>query len=759
MWLYDYDQLFTNWIDMKSFEWIIRKFDWARTLAFALLVFLLAIRIWDHEFVQTFRFQAFDLYQQIKPREAGNFPVTIIDIDDKSLAEVGQWPWPRTTIADLVTKTTQAGSAAIAFDIIFADPDRLSPENIARDNAGLPQDIRDALAALPSGDTVLADAINRTLVILGETSIRNAEGNTAMKVEGPKVEYAFLGPDPTPYMMQFPDLLENMPELNSVAKGRGIFSVRPDIDGVYRRIPLVMSVQDQIRLGLSVELLRIATGGQAFAIKSNEAGIDGLVVARQLISTYRDGTVLPYFAKSSRTRFVSASDVLAGRLPPNRLAGQLVFVGTSAIGLEDFRTTPLGGPMAGVEIHAQVLENILGKTMLVRPNYAIALELLTIFVLGLLMIILVPFLGAAVTLLATIVVMGSFIASSYYAFASYRLMLDPTFPTIAVVLVAMFMATTNYLREERERRQIRGAFGQYVSPDLVNQLSDDPDRLILGGERRPLSILFSDVRGFTTISESFSDNPAGLTVLMNRFLTVMSNAILHHGGTIDKFMGDAVMAFWNAPLDHDDHVRSSCRAALKMLSDVETLNSEREAQHAEDQSTEVLHRIDVGIGINTGDCVVGNMGSDTRFDYTALGDAVNLASRLEGQSKTYGVGIILGGPTALPVQNEFAVLELDLIRVKGKIEPAQVFALLGDETLYADDNFQTVAAINVQMLTAYRAQEWDKTAKLLIDLEASIEAIPYNLATYLDLYRNRLDDIKTSPVDPDWDGVFTATSK
>jgi adenylate cyclase len=744
---------------MKLFKWLTRRFDWARSLAFALLVLILAIRIWDHELVQTLRFQAFDLYQQVQPREAGNFPITIIDIDDRSLAEVGQWPWPRTTLADLVTKTTQAGAVAIAFDIIFADADRLSPENIARDNAALPETIRDALKALPSGDSVLAAAMNRSVVILGETSLRNADGNQELKTDGPKVEYAFLGPDPKPFMMQFPDLIQNMPALDAVAKGRGIFSVRPDIDGVYRRIPLVMSVQDQIRLGLSVELLRVATGGEAFAIKSNAAGIDGLVVARQLISTYRDGTVWPHFAESSRTRYISASDILSGRLPPNRLAGQLIFVGTSAIGLEDFRTTPLGTPMAGVEIHAQVLENILGKTMLIRPNYAIALELVTISILGILMIILVPFLGAAFTLVATIVVMGGFIAGSFYAFSTYRLMLDPTFPTFAVVLIAMFMATANYLREERERRQIRGAFGQYVSPDLVNQLSDDPDRLILGGERRPLSILFSDVRGFTTISESFRDNPAGLTVLMNRFLTVMSNAILHHGGTIDKFMGDAVMAFWNAPLDHSDHVHSSCRAALKMLADVETLNASREAQHASEKRQDVLHRIDVGIGINTGDCVVGNMGSDTRFDYTALGDAVNLASRLEGQSKTYGVGIILGSATAIPVQGDFAVLELDLIRVKGKLEPAQVFGLFGDETLYADAGFQKLAALNAQMMTAYRGQEWDRAESLLDDLEAATLAMPFTLDTYLDLYRTRLEDIKTAPVAPDWDGVFIATSK
>lgn len=746
---------------MRILRWFLRKIDWGRALALGLLALLMLVRIWDHDFVQSFRFQAFDLYQQIKPRERQPFPVTIIDVDDKSLVEIGQWPWPRTTIADLVTKTAQAGAVATAFDIIFANPDRLSPENIAEDHPTLPDEVRAALRALPSGDSVLAGAMGQARVIVGETSVRSEDVSSGRTGPGPKVEYAFLGPDPTPFLLKFPELVQNMPEIDAMASGRGIFTVRPDTDGVFRRVPLVMSVQDQIRLGLSVELLRVATGGGAFAIKSNAAGIDGVVVARQLISTYRDGTVWPYFSPSSRDRYVSAADVLEGRLPPNRLSGQLVLVGTSAIGLEDFRATPLGVAMAGVEIHAQLLENILGQTMLIRPNYAIAVELVTMLVLALIVIILVPFFGARLTLILTAVVTGGYVYGSYYAFDAYRLMLDPTYPTLATILIAMFMAAANYLREEQERRRIRGAFGQYVSPDLVNQLSEDPDKLILGGERRPLSILFSDVRGFTTISESFKDNPAGLTHLMNRFLTVLSDAILAHSGTIDKFMGDAVMAFWNAPIDHPDHIRSSCRAALKMRADVEVLNAERlrEASEEGSESAGDVQPIDVGIGINTGDCVVGNMGSDTRFDYTALGDAVNLASRLEGQSKTYGVGIILGGDTAEPIRDEFAVLELDLIRVKGKTEPATVFGLFGDESMAANPGFQSLRSHNDAMLAAYRAQDWSRASDMLAEIDAAASEAGIPLDVFTALYRERLAEIELAPVDADWDGVFTATSK
>ncbi|MFC6639765.1 CHASE2 domain-containing protein [Sulfitobacter sp. JBTF-M27] len=742
---------------MKLFLRIVRRFDWARALATGLLALLLLVRVVDHELIQTFRYNAFDFYQQVKPRSPEPFPVTIIDVDDQSLEELGQWPWPRTTLADLVDKATAAGAVALAFDVIFADPDRLSPENIALDNKGLPEEIKKALRAMPSNDSILADAIGRSRVIVGETSIRRSVASGQDDVQGPKVEYAFLGPNPEPFMMKFPDLVQNMPTLDAKAAGRGIFTVRPDSDGVYRRVPLVMLVDGQVRMGLSVELLRIATGGGAFAIKSNDAGVDGVIVARQLISTDSDGTVWPYFAHSSRDRFVSASDLVLDRLPPNRLRGHLVFVGTSAIGLEDFRATPLGTPMPGVEIHAQVLENILGKTMLVRPNYSIAVELLTIVLLGLVIIVLVPKMGAAFVLMLTGTLISGYVLFSYVAFQNERILLDPTYPAFSAIILAIFMSTMNYLREERERQRIRSAFGQYVSPDLVTQLSDNPERLILGGERRPLSILFSDVRGFTTISESFRDDPAGLTQLMNRFLTVLSDGILSFGGTIDKFMGDAVMAFWNAPLDEPDHARLSCRAALKMLSDVNELNEFRKVNRRNPDKK--FHQIDVGIGINTGDCIVGNMGSDTRFDYTALGDAVNLASRLEGQSKTYGVGIILGPETANHVKDDFAVLELDLIRVKGKTEPAQVFGLFGDETLRAAPEFQRLETLNNEMLDAYRGQRWSDAQGHLKAMQEVLGGLPFDLQTYIEMYSDRVQGFKENPPGQSWDGVFVAASK
>lgn len=743
-------------MSQSIFRTLFRKVGVSRLLGLALLASLIALRIFDPVVVTSLRNQAFDVYQRIKPREISKLPVAIIDIDDESLSKIGQWPWPRSTMAELITKATNGGAVAIALDIVFSEKDRLSPKNIAENYPSFSTDLRDELKKLPSNDAILAAAIAKARVVLGQTSLRSNHTKLESDQPIPNVQHAFLGKDPTPYLLKFPDLLQNLPELEKVGAGRGVFTVRPDADGIHRRLPLVLMVQDKIRLGLSAELLRVATGGGAFAVRTDDAGISGVVVAKQLLATDQNGTVWPYFSPSSRTRFVSAADLLSGKMPPARLRGHLVFVGTSAIGLEDFRANPTGIPMPGVEIHAQVLENILSKTLLVRPNYTVGVELVVITLLGLLVILLVPALGAFLTIGSTLLLTGGYIGISYYYFHTQRVLLDPAYPTVAALLIILLMASANYIREERRRREIRSAFGQYVSPALVAQLADNPDKLTLGGETRDLSVLFSDVRGFTTISESFKSNPQGLTQLMNSFLGVLSDAILHHKGTIDKYMGDAVMAFWNAPLDDENHTEASCRAALKMMTDVAKLNKQRETE-AED-GEEVLP-INVGIGINTGSCVVGNMGSGNRFDYTALGDTVNLGSRLEGQSKTYGVDIVLGALTAEAVFDKFAVLELDLIRVKGKNEPERIFGLFGDEELFENADFRATRALNKSMLTSYRNQDWSSAFDAVGMLREVDDRLKLGLEEYLFLYETRIAEFRANPPGKHWDGVYTATSK
>ncbi len=735
-------------------DWFGRWIGWVRVVAFLGVLFGLVIRVGDPVPVEALRNAAFDFYQQIKPREAVPVPVAILDIDDRSLEELGQWPWPRNRVAEMVRAATAAGAVAIAFDVVFAEPDRLSPAQIAADNPNLPPDLVIRLRSMADNDRILADAFAASRVVVGQTSVRTFEANREEKREMREVAHAFIGGDPMPFLQRFPDVVQNLDVLEDAASGRGVFSVRPDPDGVYRRVPLVMLVQDKVRLGLSPELLRVATGGEAFAVRVNEAGIEGVVVARQLVETASDGTVWPYLSPSSRARYVSAADLIGGTVPPGRLAGHLVLVGTSAIGLEDFRATPLGVAMAGVEIHAQLLENILTGTLLVRPNYAIGAELAITFLLCLLVIIFAPNLSGQVLIGSSLVLLTGYMALSWNLFATDRILIDPTFPVLSALLTVMLISTVNYLREERQRRQIRSAFGQYVSPALVEQLSRNQRELQLGGETRDLTLLFSDVRGFTAIAEAFKDDPEGLTQLMNRFLTVLCDGIMATGGTIDKFMGDAVMAFWNAPLDHPDHAASACAAALRMRADIAALNEVRAAEEGGD-----AHRLNVGIGINTGTCVVGNMGSKTRFDYTALGDPVNVASRLEGQSRYYGVDIILGSATATAVGERFAVFELDRVRVVGKALPETIFALLGDAATRADPAFQALCAANAAMLRAYRARDWDGADAGLAQVRAMIVNAGLPLSAYCDLYATRIADLRATPPGEDWDGVFSSTKK
>ncbi len=341
-----------------------------------------------------------------------------------------------------------------------------------------------------------------------------------------------------------------------------------------------------------------------------------------------------HYAHRDPSIYVSAVDVLDNRVPQDKIAGKLILIGTSATGLNDIKTTPVSPAMPGVEIHAQVLESALTRAVVAQPNYGIALEFFSALILGLLVIAFAPNFGPT-----TLVLVGGLFATvlagtSWFFYIQHKLLLDFTYPLMSTTAIYATLIFASFVREQSQRRQIRSAFGQYLSPALVEQLTQSPEKLVLGGESREITIMFSDVRGFTTISETYKDDPQGLTRLMNRLLTPLTNAILARKGTIDKYMGDAIMAFWNAPLDDKEHHLNACEAAIDMIARIDELNKVRE-QEAEEEGL-VFLPLNVGVGLNTGNCVVGNMGSDVRFDYSAYGDSVNLASRLEGQSKEYG---------------------------------------------------------------------------------------------------------------------------
>jgi adenylate cyclase len=571
----------------------------------------------------------------------------------------------------------------------------------------------------------------------------------------PVTGLAMLGDEPQPFMLKFPGLLRNVDVLEEAAAGRGLFTIRNERDGIVRRVPMLMQAQGLTMPSLSFEMLRVATGTDTILVRSDRAGINSIAVKGLQIPTDRNGQLWVHFAKHDPAIYVSASDVLDGTAPSAAIARHLVLVGTSATGLLDTKTTPLDAVIPGVEVHAQVLESALAKTVLSAPGYARGAELCIAMILGAIVIWLAPMFGPVTLLTMGSVFAALLIGTSWYFYSQYRLLIDFTYPLLSTTLIYLSLIFSNFVREQAQRRRIRSAFSQYLSPPLVAQLAQSPEKLVLGGEEREMTIMFSDVRGFTTISESYKHDPHGLTTLMNRFLTPLTNAILDRKGTIDKYMGDAIMAFWNAPLDDDQHQINACHAALDMLDRIDALNKIREDEAA--HGGHVYIPINVGVGLNTGTCVVGNMGSDLRFDYSVLGDSVNLASRLEGQSKEYGFPIIVGSATALAAKDQFAILELDFIMVKGKTQPEVIYAVAGRGDVAQSERFQLLRNLTIEMLACYRSRDWNGA---LFAIERGRNSdVAHLLEQLYDLYEKRIRSYQDSPPPADWNGAFALLTK
>jgi adenylate cyclase len=735
-------------------RWFKRRIGYARLICLALLVGFAALRIADPAPIEELRVRTFDTFQRIDPRaKLAKSPVTIVDIDEASLTKIGQWPWSRTLIADMVTNLTRLGAVAIGFDVIFAESDRLNPAVAADTFRNLDEETKARLRALPSNDEVFADAMRHSRVVLGESGLSTARADLDATL--PVTGLAMLGDDPQRFMFQFPGLLRNTSVIEKAAAGRGLLTINPERDGIIRRVPMMMLAQGVTMPSLSFEMLRVITGTDTIFTKSDQAGMKSIGVKGFSIPTDANGQLWVHFARRDSSIYVSAADVLEGKVPADMIKGKLILVGTSAVGLNDIKTTPVSAAMPGVEIHAQVLESALTRAVLSQPSYGIALEFCAAIVLGLLVIIFAPMFGPVTLVAVGALFAAVLIGTSWYYYAHYRLLIDFTYPLLSTTMIYLTLIFSSFVREQAQRRQIRSAFGQYLSPALIEQLAQSPEKLKLGGEEREMTIMFSDVRGFTTISESYKSDPQGLTTLMNRFLTPLTNAILDRKGTIDKYMGDAIMAFWNAPLDDKEHQINACEAAIDMLERIDGLNKTREIEAQESGQTFIP--INVGVGLNTGTCVVGNMGSDLRFDYSVLGDTVNLASRLEGQSKEYGFPIIIGSKTAMAIKEKFAILELDFIMVKGKKEPEVIYAVAGREDTAHSERFQRLRNLTIEMLACYRGRDWDGALEAI---ERGRRTDEGNALEYLyNLYEARVLNYKESSPPEDWNGAFALLTK
>ena len=447
--------------------------------------------------------------------------------------------------------------------------------------------------------------------------------------------------------------------------------------------------------------------------------------------------------------------MLDSKVSPDKIAKKLVLIGTSATGMNDIKTTPVSKAMPGVEIHAQVLESALTGSSLSRPANATVYEFLAALIAGLLVIVFAPNLGPITLFGVGALFATALIGTSWYFYIHDRMLIDFTYPLLSTTAIYLTLIFSSFVREQAQRKQIRGQFAQYMSPVLVEQLAQAPEKLVLGGEEREMTIMFTDVRGFTTISESFKHDPQGLTRLMNRFLTPLTNVILARKGYIDKYMGDAIMAFWNAPLDDREHEINACNAAIEMLEKMEEVNKEREEEAREDGHP--FFPLKVGVGLNTGLSVVGNMGSEHKFNYSVLGDAVNLASRLEGQTKEYGFPIIIGSTTAMAVKEKFAILELDFIMVKGKTEPEVIYAIAGREDVAQSEDFQRLRNLTIEMLACYRSRDWDGALDAIARGRGSNHADALELLH--ELYEERIKSYKLDPPPADWNGAYQLLTK
>ncbi|MEH6544926.1 MAG: adenylate/guanylate cyclase domain-containing protein [Sneathiella sp.] len=739
------------------FDVITRPAKWlffagsGRFSAILVLLAALLLQIYDPPFLSNFRDRVFDYYQQSLPRIATEpRPVVVIDIDENSLLNLGQWPWPRSYLAQLVTNATQKGAAVIGFDILFAEADRFSPDKVSQSIPGLSDEIKAQLATLPSFDHIFAKEIAASRVVLGISVSPEIDGANNYGMERIP-SFAALGKDPKPFLKTFPALIGNIEVLDKAAAGRGMVSLDQDFDGIVRRVPLANKVGDKIIPTLVLDMLRVATGRNV-VIQTNDNGIVGFKIAGTLVPTDTKGRIWIKYSEFDPEQYISALDVINDTVDPARLAGKMVLVGTSATGLKDLRASPLTSNLPGVEMHLQLLENIWTQSYMFRPEYVALFEWIGTLLTGLTLIILVPLAGARMTLGLLLLVGTIAVSSSAYFFIYHSVLIDVTYTLFASTLIYITLVYATYLSTEQERTRIRTAFALYLSPELVNRLSASPESLVLGGEEKEMTFLFCDIRGFTLISESYKNDPQGLTHLINRFLTPMTGEILGRNGTIDKYMGDSIMAFWNAPIDNPMHPKDAADTALQMIPQLSKLNAELKIEAVAEER--IFKPLRVGIGLNTGSCIVGNLGSEQRFDYSVLGDSVNLASRLEGQTKDYGFSIIIGENTAQNLEG-YAMIELDLIAVKGKQDAVRIFGLLGDPEHCDNQKFADAKKLVDEFLGLYRTRQWVEA----LDLTKAMRESNPRLNTFAEMYKTRMDEFILSPPPADWDGVYRATRK
>ena len=685
---------------------LIKKIIWNPWTALITLAIVVTVRMADPSFVESVRLRYFD--QLVTSQPAKDIPISVVNIDEDTLEKYGQFPFPRDYYAKIIQELYDHDAGLVVFNILMPEKDRFDQ------------------------DQVLAKIMQNfpTVLPIVATSGKSKNANRGSAVQA-------IGQDPHGLLVEYPGLISNVDPQSEVAAGVGVVNTFPEVDGVVRRMPLIVLANDTLQPSLAMETIRVAAGDTRIQVKLTDMGVEALRVPK-LNRIATDELSRVWIDWSSTPKEYSVVDL------PKSFDKQIVIVGLSAAGL----VNPVGtakGEVWPQYLQAAAMGTILDGTTIQRPIWSDSAELATLVVISLLLLFLTKwtYVGLAATVLLAV---GSAVVP-FYLYSHFLFLFDATAITVGIILVALHAYGVKFVSEFLQKQQIKKQFGSYLSPDLVAKLIKDPSLLKLGGIEQDLTIQFSDVRGFTSISEHYGKDVQGLTKIMNRYMTVVTRVILENEGTLDKYIGDATMSFWNAPLDNRKHAKDSVRAALEMLDAVKIFNDEI--------SREGVPPFGLGIGCNTGIVVVGNMGGEQRFDYTCLGDAVNLASRLEGQSKNYGVLLVLGPETAARLDNEFFTLELDCIAVKGKKQGVNIFTAFPNPEVDIDRWNRSKQHHN-SMLAAYRAQKWEIAILAVSQLRGQFAG---KMDHYYDLWIKRIEEMQNVGLPQDWDGVFKATGK